>query len=104
MKELIFILLMTLCMAGCGVMGPRVNTVHRLQAPNIEPDNKSAVVYVIRPWYSFGAGRNIQIYKDEKPLCVLKNGSYFIHRTVPGQHFYRDDKIEVQTELIVEAG
>lgn len=104
MKKIIFVLLAAVCLSGCGAIGPRVNTVPHNQAPVITPGENEAIVYLIRPWFSFGAGRNVQIYEDGLPIGALTNNSYIIHRTGEGMHAYHEDNIAVQTEMSLEAG
>ena len=92
---------LAMTMSGCG---PKVVTIPHNQAPVITPDTEHAVVYVIRPWYSQGAGRNITVYEDGKTIGVVANATFFIYKTTPGQHFYHEERVDIQTELNVEAG
>lgn len=51
-------------------------------------DTNKALVCIYRPWHSMSFGSLPLVFKDEQIIGVLKNGSYFVEESEPGQYSY----------------
>lgn len=107
MKRVFPVFLMFICLAyiaACAPMPQRGDYVQDT-APLIEPDPNAAIVYFLREGAFMGGGLSYFIYEDDKKIGLLKSGSYFIHKTVPGKHtFWAETEARAAVTLDVQAG
>ena len=98
---LLFVIVISFFLCACG---PKVHTVPYSQTPVITPDENTAVVYVIREWKHVGSAVSHPIYEDGKQIGVIANGSYCMHKTTPGKHFYHVDVAAGGSYVEAQAG
>ena len=90
---------------GCVKMPLRADYVEEKVPPVITPDDQSAVVYFMREWAFGGGGVSYFIHEDMQKIGLLKAGSYFIHRAIPGKHTYSaETEARSSVTLDVKAG
>jgi hypothetical protein len=90
MRKLIMALLamMVTLTTGCAKMPLKADYVYEKAPQAVTADATSAAVYFLRESAFFGGGISYFIFEDAQKIGMLKSGTYFIHKAMPGQHTY----------------
>jgi hypothetical protein len=92
-------------MAGCAKMPLRADYVEEKNPQRITADANSAVVCFFRPSAFTGGGMSYFVFEDNTKIGLLKSGSYFMHRSMPGKHTYlAETEARAAVTLDVKAG
>lgn len=93
------VIFIALC-AGCGKLPQRHDYV-REQAPNMTADESHALIYFVRPSAFGGGAISYFVHEDNRPIGILKSGTYFMHKSVPGKHTYWAET-EARTSIMMD--
>lgn len=73
--------------------------------PKLVADENYAVVYFLRDSAFFGTGTTYYVHEDNRKIGMLKSGSYFIHKTEPGEHiFWAETESRNDLKMDLQAG
>lgn len=88
MRNLVLLILCGI-LTGCGAARPTQSDYTVVyNVPDVTPDSASGVVYFMRESAFTGGAVSYFIDEDGSRIGLLRSGSYFIHKTAPGQHTY----------------
>ena len=89
MKKILFIPFFVLFIFGCTGSIASHNDFSTFPYKGISNfDANKALVCIYRPWHFLSCGSLPFVFKDEQIIGVLKNGSYFLEESDPGQYSY----------------
>lgn len=101
---LTFILSCLFALAACAKMPQRGDYVEDVP-PQITENENVGVIYFLRESAFTGGGMTYFIYEDDQKVGLLKSGSYFIHKSLPGKHtFWAETEARAAITLDIEAG
>lgn len=80
--------LLFLLMAGCAKMPLRGDYVEEKVPPQVVADEQCAAIVFFREWAFTGGGMTYFVTEDTKNIGLLKAGSYFVYKALPGKHTY----------------
>ena len=90
--------------SGCAKLPQRADYIKEA-APQMAADENHALIYFVRPSAFSGGGMSYFVHEDATPIGVLKSGSYFMHRALPGKHTYwAETEARASVLLDVKAG
>ena len=90
--------------SGCAKLPQRADYVKE-PAPQMSADENHALIYFVRPSAFGGAAMSYFIHEDTTPIGVLKSGTYFMHKALPGKHTYwAETEARASVLLDVKAG
>ncbi|GAB1254083.1 DUF2846 domain-containing protein [Desulfovibrio falkowii] len=73
---------------GCAKMPLRGDYVEEKVPPQVVADEQNAAIVFFREWAFTGGGMTYFVTEDTRNIGLLKAGSYFVYKALPGKHTY----------------
>jgi len=106
-KVILALMVVAVCavMAGCAKMPLREDYVYEQPAQTLTVDDSAGLVYFYRESAFTGGGISYFIFEDDTKIGLLKSGTYFVHKAVPGKHTYlAETEARAAVTLDIHAG
>ncbi|MDR1659899.1 MAG: DUF2846 domain-containing protein [Desulfovibrio sp.] len=107
MRKIIHVLLAVVVIGvmGCAKMPLRADYVYETTPQIVTADATSAAVYFLRESAFVGGGISYFIFEDATKIGLLKSGTYFVYKAMPGKHTYwAETEGKSSVTLDVQAG